>query len=97
MVFLPTYSPELNPIEMLWRKIKYEWLPLSAYQSVRSLCSHIHQVLSGYGETYRLILFRYLMGFQKALTKAVFTIVEILWRWCRELMEMMLGVHVHKE
>nr|WP_246556406.1 IS630 family transposase [Desulfonema magnum] len=25
--FLPTYSPELNLIEILWRKIKYEWLP----------------------------------------------------------------------
>jgi len=24
--FLPTYSPHLNKIETLWRKIKYEWL-----------------------------------------------------------------------
>ncbi|MDD5275924.1 MAG: transposase [Methylovulum sp.] len=25
--FLPPYSPELSRIEILWRKIKYEWLP----------------------------------------------------------------------
>jgi transposase len=28
--FLPTYSPELNLIEILWRKIKYAWMPFSA-------------------------------------------------------------------
>lgn len=54
VVFLPPYSPELNLIEMLWRKIKYEWLPLSAYQSFQSLCSHVHEVLSGYGDKYRI-------------------------------------------
>jgi len=26
--FLPPYCPESNQIEILWRKIKYEWLPL---------------------------------------------------------------------
>lgn len=26
---IPAYSPELNLIEILWRKIKYEWLPIS--------------------------------------------------------------------
>lgn len=25
------YSPELNLIEILWRKIKCEWMPFSAY------------------------------------------------------------------
>ena len=24
--FLPTYSPHLNIVEVLWRKLKYEWL-----------------------------------------------------------------------
>jgi hypothetical protein len=28
--YLPTYSPELNLIEILWRRIKYDWLPFSA-------------------------------------------------------------------
>jgi len=27
--YLPPYCPELNPIEILWRKIKHDWLPLS--------------------------------------------------------------------
>lgn len=27
------YSPELNLIEILWRQMKYAWLPLSAYLS----------------------------------------------------------------
>ncbi|MBK8507286.1 MAG: IS630 family transposase [Candidatus Competibacteraceae bacterium] len=30
--WLPPYSPELNLIEILWRKIKYEWLPQSLPQ-----------------------------------------------------------------
>lgn len=29
--FLPPYSPELNRIELLWRKIKYEWLPFKLF------------------------------------------------------------------
>src|SRR2546426_9428926 len=29
--YLTTYSPELNLIEILWRNIKYAWLPFSAY------------------------------------------------------------------
>ena len=28
--YLPAYSPELNLIEILWRFIKYSWLPFSA-------------------------------------------------------------------
>ena len=31
--FLPTYSPELNLIEILWRKVKYEWLNLLSIKS----------------------------------------------------------------
>ncbi len=29
--FLPTYSPHLNLIEILWKKLKYEWLQASDY------------------------------------------------------------------
>jgi transposase len=37
LLFLPPYCPELNLIEILWRKIKYEWLPVSAYESFKDL------------------------------------------------------------
>jgi transposase len=42
---LPAYSPELNLIEILWRKIKYEWLPLSAYLSFDLLKKALASVL----------------------------------------------------
>ena len=34
LIYLPPYSPELNLIEILWRMIKYYWLPMSAYCSL---------------------------------------------------------------
>ncbi len=54
VVYLSTYSPELNLIEILWRKIKYEWLPVTAYTSFQSLTQHLHEVLSGVGDEYRI-------------------------------------------
>lgn len=30
---LPSYSPQLNLIEILWRFMKYEWIEISAYRS----------------------------------------------------------------
>lgn len=29
--FLPTYSPHLNIAEILWKKLKYEWLQVADY------------------------------------------------------------------
>jgi transposase len=52
--FLPPYCPELNLIEILWRKIKYEWLPVSAYQSFKDLSEAHDEVLRGIGSKYRL-------------------------------------------
>jgi transposase len=50
--FLPPYCPELNLIETLWRKIKYEWLPLDAYQNFKTLTASLFEVLSGVGSKY---------------------------------------------
>ncbi len=47
--FIPPYCPELNLIEMLWRKIKYEWLPMSAYQSFDRLKQSVNGVLENVG------------------------------------------------
>ena len=52
--FLPTYSPELNLIEILWRKIKYEWLPFDAYLSYANLKTEVLNVLSQVGIKYTI-------------------------------------------
>ncbi len=54
VVYLPTYSPELNLIEILWHKVKYEWLPVMAYESFQVLQCHVREILSGYGKENRI-------------------------------------------
>lgn len=43
------YSPELNIIEIVWRKIKYEWLPFCAYDSYENLKKELFNVLTCIG------------------------------------------------
>src|ERR1043166_3485004 len=43
--YLPPYSPELNLIEILWRHIKYAWLPFSAYQCINALRDGLEHIL----------------------------------------------------
>jgi len=52
--YLPTYSPELNLIEIVWRFIKYSWLPLSSYLSFKSLKDNLKNVLDGIGSKYQI-------------------------------------------
>nr|WP_302050604.1 transposase [Methylobacter tundripaludum] len=52
--FLPPYSPELNLIEILWRKVKYEWLPLDAYQSYGHLKKWVLEILSDIGKKFQI-------------------------------------------
>ncbi len=54
LYFLPSYCPELNLIEILWRMIKYHWLPIKAYDSFKSLVKHFHQILSQVGFRYTI-------------------------------------------
>ena len=54
VMFLPSYSPELNLIELLWKKIKYEWLPLDIYESFQTMCEGLFEVLKGIGSKYRI-------------------------------------------
>jgi len=54
LYFLPTYSPELNLIEIVWRKIKYEWLPLSAFESFKSLRGSLEDILPKIGYEYNV-------------------------------------------
>ena len=52
--YLPAYSPELNLIEILWRKIKYEWLELTAYQSYEQLKKAVLGILENIGSKYAI-------------------------------------------
>ena len=52
--YLPAYSPELNLIEILWRRIKYSWLPFSAYQCLNALIEALENILSHVGSEYQI-------------------------------------------
>jgi transposase len=54
LYFLPAYCPELNLIEHLWRKIKYEWLPLSAFESNKAFAQALDTVLGQVGSKYQI-------------------------------------------
>jgi len=50
--YLPPHCPELNLIEILWRMMKYHWLPLSAYKNFRSLVEHLQTLLAQVGSRF---------------------------------------------
>ena len=52
LFFLPTYSPELNIIEILWRFIKYKWLDVKAYSSWKSLVEAVEEIFHNYEKKY---------------------------------------------
>ena len=52
--YLPPYSPELNLIEILWRRIKYHWLPFSAYVCLNALSEALEAILSHVGSEYQI-------------------------------------------
>lgn len=51
---LPPYSPHLNIIEILWRKMKYEWLKPTDYDSFEKLTEAIKEILSQLGTEYKI-------------------------------------------
>jgi transposase len=53
---LPTYCPELNSIEILWRFIKYLWLPFSAFISYNALVKEVENILTQIGDEYTIDL-----------------------------------------
>jgi transposase len=52
--YLPPYAPALNLIEILWRFIKYAWLPFSAYTSFQCLCKAVEDILTRFGTDYTI-------------------------------------------
>jgi transposase len=51
---LPSYSPELNMIEILWRFIKYEWIEINAYSSWQTLVLSVEKILREFGGNYAI-------------------------------------------
>ena len=51
---LPPYSPHLNIIEILWRKMKYEWLKPEDYASFEKLTQAIKEILSQLETEYKI-------------------------------------------
>jgi transposase len=54
LYFLPKYSPQLNPVEILWRRMKYAWMPRWAYTSVGSLQDALREIIAGFGKHYTI-------------------------------------------
>jgi transposase len=54
LYYLPPYSPELNLIEVVWRFIKYHWLPFSAYASYQTLKQAVEEILTNFGMKYQI-------------------------------------------
>ena len=52
--YLIPYAPELNLIEILWRHIKYLWLPFSAYQCMEALREALEHILKDFGSKYQI-------------------------------------------
>ena len=52
--YLPTYSPQLNIAETLWRKLKYEWLAAEDYESQGHLQYAVRQALSAFGKSLKI-------------------------------------------
>ena len=49
LFFLPPYSPHLNLAEVLWRKLKYEWLKPEDYFESQTLFYRVNQALAAVG------------------------------------------------
>lgn len=52
--FLPTYSPHLNPIETLWRKMKHEWLKPKDYLNHKTLSMAVDNILCNFGTQFTI-------------------------------------------
>ncbi|MCW7551201.1 IS630 family transposase [Endozoicomonas gorgoniicola] len=54
VLFLPTYSPELNLIEILWDKAKYEWIDILSIVNFRGFEKEVKRVFDGVGQEYMI-------------------------------------------
>ena len=55
--FIPAYSPELNLIEILWKRLKHSWLKPQYYASFEYLIQQTDRILRSYGQQYAISFF----------------------------------------
>jgi transposase len=51
---LPTYSPHLNPIEIFWRKCKYEWLLPQHFESFQTVNERLDYIFEHFGSEFKI-------------------------------------------
>jgi len=56
LYFLPPYNPELNRIEKLWHKMKYEWMAFKA-RNTETLEADIDKIRTGFGTDYGMTFY----------------------------------------
>ena len=49
LFYLPTYSPELNKIEILWKQMKYHWMTPTSYSDLDTLEQALYECLRNIG------------------------------------------------
>jgi len=52
--FIPAYCPELNLIEILWKRLKHSWIQPAAYKSMETLKKATIEILQNYGRQYSI-------------------------------------------
>jgi len=66
---LPSYSPDFNPIEKLWKEIKKDGIHLHYFPTFNDLVVKVEEVLLMFGKLSQKVLS--LFGFYRELTRAV--------------------------
>jgi putative transposase len=56
LLYLPTYSPWLNPIEMLWRQFRREVTHCELFETVQALLRAAHEFFARYNRTPEKVL-----------------------------------------
>lgn len=56
LLYLPTYSPWLNPIEMLWRHFRREVTHCELFQTIKALLEAAYAFFNRYNQTPELTL-----------------------------------------
>lgn len=53
LMYLPPYSPELNPIEIVWKQAKYHWRRFVTWTK-EQLFEEVQKLMQGIGSTYKI-------------------------------------------